>query len=146
MNLYDYQSEHFRVVQHYSNGYKVLIKGKWHERKEFAWESPDLMEKYARTALSLMDEKGRVGFIGAGTCVTPRLISGSNLQIDIYEIEKDIIDLAKKTYSGSDQWNFIHGDYKEKLSGFYDIIVYDLVEPIDKGILLQNLKKEGKIF
>lgn len=110
------------VKQRHSIGavLRHLVRGPWPAiREAIATETPHVLFLYLawfmkiRGVLRNAPANVKVAYLGAGTCVFPRLLhSRSWGQVDIYEVSPEIIATLLTELPEAVDWNFIEGDYK----------------------------------
>lgn len=95
----------------------------------------------------------RVGIIGAGLCILPRLIADANLaQADLFEIEQEIVDWNRITAPWRmimRRWTWHVGDYRSTLPAatpnIYDVLVADTSGDHDENWLMQYVAPGGRL-
>ncbi len=83
-----------------------------------------------------------IAMIGGGTSYLQTMLSLKNDwgQKDVYEIHEELKWWNdQNTPKHINDWNWIIGDWKETISGLYDVIIYDAdEEKIDKKLLQKH--------
>jgi spermidine synthase len=101
----------------------------------------------ARIAEADLPPEARVAVVGGGLCVLPRVLAlrawGA---LDVYELEPALVRWVQEWLPVSRRWRFVVGDYRETLVDRYDLIVYDLAEPMDARRLSEHLAPGGAII
>lgn len=113
----------------------------WRGQSLLADDSLDTHARAARFALDAAPLTGKtVAWIGGGFCVGPRLFAIADCKQTVYELEPRLAEFAPEGV------RFIAGDYRDTLSGKYDIIVYDLGGDVPRGLLAQFIAPGGMIL
>jgi hypothetical protein len=106
-----------------------------------ATEEDDQVAAMARHVFAASPLTGKtVAWIGGGFCIGPRLFSIASCKQTVYEIEPALERFCP------DGITFIPGDWRDNLTGKFDVIVYDLGGPIPYDILAQHLNPGGIIL
>jgi hypothetical protein len=104
----------------------------------------DDQECYAqstRFALSAAPLNGKlIAWIGGGLCIGPRLFALAECEQVVYEIEPLLAEFCPKGVK------FIPGDWRDTISGTYDVIVYDLGGEVPRETLANFLAPGGVIL
>ena len=82
----------------------------------------------------------RIAWIGGGYCIGATEAAKSPCTQTVYEIEPDLEEFCPKGVT------FIPGDWRDTISGKFDIAVYDLGGPVPYDILTQYLAPGGLIL
>lgn len=94
--------------------------------------------KYAIAAAPLAGKS--VAWIGGGLCVGPRLFAIADCTQTVYEIEPALFEFCPSGVT------FIGGDWRDTITGKFDVIVYDLGGDTPKEELAKFLNLGGKIL
>ncbi len=90
--------------------------------------------------------EARIAHLGGGMGWLPKMLTGYGYEQDVYEKDLDIVAFLE-TGILAEHMNFIGGDYKDTLTGAYDIIVYDIDEYLeDDSFIKSHLKEGGKLY
>lgn len=135
-----------------ANGVQFFVQGpRKRPRKVIADDDPSSVLRLSKWLTRIVRFGPRtthsIAFIGGGFCVLPGWVSLRRwATIDVYEIEQDIIDWNNTNNPLAGQFNFIVGDYLTTLTGTYEVIVYDLVDPPDEALLNSHLAAGGLLL
>ena len=90
---------------------------------------------------SVGDPNGKsVAWIGGGFCIGPRLFATANCRQVVFEIEPSLREFCPEGVE------FIPGDYRETMTGKYDVIIFDLGGDVPRDLLTKHLSDGGKIL
>jgi len=118
-----------------SNSFRIAFN----ETGSIAAEEPSEYAFLIACALNCAPIKGKtIAWIGGGFCIGPRLFVGA--KSSVYEIESDLREFCP------DGVEFIHGDYRDALTGKYDVIVYHLGGEVPREFLSKHLNDGGVIL
>ena len=118
-----------------SNSYRIAFN----KTGSIASEEPSQYEFLVTCALQCAPVAGKsIAWIGGGFCVGPRLFVGA--KSTVYEIEPDLREFCPGDAE------FMVGDYRETMTGTYDIIIYDLGGDVPRGHLSNHLTPGGVIL
>jgi hypothetical protein len=131
-------------VIHYEtkDGAPVIRKG----NALLAAELPGELAMYAAWALEALRRPmfDRIGYLGGGTAVMPRLLQTRALLHDVFEIEPTICGRLRLLYP----WlQVICGDWRETIGGRrYNALVYDIPGPVPRAELEADYLLPGGIL
>lgn len=116
----------------------------WRGNSLLADDGPDTHARATAFALAAFEQPRTiaplVAWIGGGLCVGPRLFACCGALQTIYELEPRLGEFRP------DGSTFIAGDWRDTLSGLYDVIVYDLGGEVPYDALRTHLKPGGVIL
>jgi hypothetical protein len=123
-----------RLVIHAGDGHRVVMRGERGvaDDGDFTWA------RSARFAASVPPSAHTIAVIGGGLCVLPRLLRWAS--VTVYEIEPALRRFCPNGVV------FVPGDWKNTLSGPYDVIVYDVGDTPDRSLLEQHLARGGVLL
>ena len=129
--------EEFYVTTHVGGGHRLLMWGN-------ACVSDDgegTLARCASWAISLGNLQGKtVAWIGGGFCIGPRLFAIADCKQTVYEIEPALREFCPEGVE------FVAGDYRDTLTGLFDVIVYDLGGEVPRETLSRHINPGGKIL
>ena len=101
-------------------------------------------DTYARAARFALEGKPLYGktvaWIGGGLCIGPLLFSLLGCGQTIYELEPELLEFCPPGAL------FMAGDWKDMITGHFDVIVYDLGGEVPSVLLSRFLNEGGKIL
>ena len=103
-------------------------------------DSQDELVRSAKFALDAQPRGKSVAWIGGGICHGPRLFAIADCKQTVYEIEPALAEFCPEGVT------FIPGDYRDTLTGTYDVIIYDLGGAVPVELLSRHLKRGGVIL
>ena len=118
-----------------SNSFRIAFN----ESGGIAAEEPSEYAFLVACALDCAPINGKsIAWIGGGFHVGPRLFVGA--KSTVYEIEPDFREFCPEGVE------FIPGDWRDTITGTYDVIVYDLGGDVPRETLMRHLKPGGVIL
>ena len=81
-----------------------------------------------------------VAWIGGGFCIGPMAFAAAECKQAVYEAEASLREFCP------DGITFVAGDWRDALTGRYDVIVYDLGGEVPREALTKFLKPRGKLL
>ena len=96
----------------------------------------------ARRLVTIRDggfNRGSVAHIGGGLCLLARMM-GPGYDHTVFEIEPSLREFSPRGVT------FIPGDWRDTISGTFDIVIYDLGGEVPRGTLLKHLNDGGVIL
>lgn len=141
MRVLDARNVHVReelvVTTHSGQGYSMVLRG----GTLVCDDSPDTHSRIAKLALAAAPLKGKsVAWIGGGLCVGPRLFAIADCVQTVYEIEPRLVEFCPSDV------RFVTGDWRDSISGKFDVIVYDLGGDVPHDLLAKFLNSGGKVI
>lgn len=102
------------------------------------------IDTYARAARFAIDAASltgkRIAWIGGGLCVGPRVFAIADCRQTVYEIEPSLHEFCPADVT------FIPGDWRDTISGRFDIVIYDLGGDVPRDDLVAHLNPGGIIL
>ena len=130
-------SDDLVLTDHAGGGFHVVYRGA-------ACVCDDGEATYIRAAHFAIDAgmlTGKsVAWIGGGLCVGPRLFAIADCEQTVYEIESALAEFCP------DGVRFVSGDWRDTISGEFDVIVYDLGDETPRDELTRFLNRGGIIL
>jgi hypothetical protein len=125
-----------------SPGFRMILSSK---TGTVADDSPGQLKSVAVQALASAPllksiKSPTVAWIGGGLCIGPRLFAIADCRQTVYEIEPALREFCPEGVT------FIPGDYRDTITGTYDIIIYDLGGEVPRETLAKHLNPGGKIL
>jgi len=122
---------------HDGGGHRRIMRGKI----EVVVESDTEVRNIAILVVDAGPLTGKsVAWIGGGFCVGPRICAIAECHQTVYEIEPALAEFCPPGVT------FVPGDWRDTLTGKYDVIFYDLGGDVPRGILSQHLNRSGAIL
>jgi hypothetical protein len=87
----------------------------------------------------------KVAHLGGGMGWLPKMLLGYGLDQVIFELDPDICTFLNEGILGG-KVAIIPGDYKANFDGLWDVIIYDIDEPVDIQELKKHLTENGKVY
>lgn len=101
----------------------------------------DCYARAARFALDAAPFAGKsVAWIGGGLCIGPRLFAIGDCGQAVYEIEPALEEFCPKGVT------FIPGDWRDTISGRFDVVIFDLGGEVPREELAKFLTPSGCIL
>jgi hypothetical protein len=129
--------EELHIRLHSGSGHRLLMwgestisddgEGTFYRCSKWAVEIGSLVEK-------------KVAWVGGGFCVGPRIFGIANCNQYVYEIESSFAEFCPEGVE------FIPGDYRDTLTGKFDVIVYDLGGEVPREFLSKHLNEGGVLL
>jgi hypothetical protein len=113
----------------------------WRGSSLLADDSNDTYARVARFAIAAAPLKGKyVAWIGGGLCVGPRLFSIADCTQTVHEIEPALAEFCPTGVT------FIPGDWRDTITGKFDVIVFDIADEVPRTELAKFLNPGGVIL
>ena len=106
----------------------------------FATDGDDQVAKIARYVAQFQAGTLSVAWIGGGLCIGPGIVAFSGITQTVYEIRPYLREFCPEGVT------FIPGDWRDTISGKFDVIVYDLGGDVPYVTLAQYLTPSGLVL
>jgi hypothetical protein len=117
--------------------FRVLLRG----NVSVDCESDSEVANRTRWVLAIGPQKGKsVAWIGGGFCIGPQLLLYGGAKQTVFEIEPSLREFCPEGVE------FVPGDWRDTISGRFDVICYDLGGDVPRETLLKHLKPGGVIL
>lgn len=104
-------------------------------------DGPDTYARAARFAIEAGSLHWKsVAWIGGGLCVGPAVFAAAGCRQTVYEIEPALAEFCPRGVT------FVAGDWRDNITGTFDVIVYDLGGDVPRETLEKHLAVGGLIL